>query len=207
MKSATRTAASAVGTYAGLLGAAHGYFETRQGNFAPQGMMINAVGVPCQPESIWHACFPAMTLIPNLLAAGVITLLAALAVLVWAAAFIGRKRGGLALILLSVVLLLAGGGFIPPMLGIIAGMVGTRIHTPFTWWRTRLSPGLLRALAALWPWALIAYLAWILIQLLLGTFFNAFLLNLGFVSSLISNILLLLSIFSAFAHDARSTPG
>lgn len=46
MKSTMRIAASALGIYAGLLGMEHGVFETLQGNVAPNGIMINAIGVP-----------------------------------------------------------------------------------------------------------------------------------------------------------------
>lgn len=85
--------------------------------------MINAVGPPCQGSG----CFPAMTVIPDFLAAGVVTIVISLVVIGWAAMLVQRKNGGLVLIILSVVLLLVGGGFLPPALGIIAGAVGTRI--------------------------------------------------------------------------------
>lgn len=71
-KSATRVAASALGVYVGLLGALHGYFEILQGDVAPDGLMINAIGPPCQPEEVGHACFPAMTLVPNFLVTGIL---------------------------------------------------------------------------------------------------------------------------------------
>lgn len=68
-----------------------------------------------------------MTFIPNLFVTGILAIIASLAVMVWAAAFVQRKSGGLALILLSILMLLVGGGFIPPFFGIIAGTIGTRI--------------------------------------------------------------------------------
>ena len=135
--SATRGAASTVGVLAGLLGLEHGYFETLQGNVAPSGIGIVAIGPPCQASRAWHACEPAMTIMPTFFVAGVLTIIVALIVLLWTAAFVHRKNGGL--ILLSLVLLLVGGGFIPPVLGIIAGVVGTRIQAPFMWWRAHLS--------------------------------------------------------------------
>jgi hypothetical protein len=52
--SATRVVASIFGVFAGLLGLEHGYFETLQGNGAPSGIMISAIGFPCQPEKMWH---------------------------------------------------------------------------------------------------------------------------------------------------------
>jgi hypothetical protein len=190
--------------YAGLLGAVHGYFETLQGNAAPAGIVINAIGAPCRGDMVWHACLPAMTLIPSFRITGVLAILVSLAVLVWAAAFVQRRRGGLVLILLSIMLLLVGGGFIPPTLGIIAGMVATRVNAPFTRWRARLSPNTVRFLAKLWPWSLVAYVAWVLPQWIVGRFFNEFMLKQGFLVSILTNGLLLLSIFTAFAHDIHS---
>ena len=124
MVSATRAAASIIGVAAGLVGIYHGYNETLQGNSAPSGIMINAIGPPCQGS----ACFPAMTVIPNFLVSGVIVIILALIIIAWAAAFVQRKNGGLVLILLSILLLFVGGGFLPPAMGIIAGAVGTRIR-------------------------------------------------------------------------------
>ena len=123
MAGATRAAASTIGVVAGLIGLYHGYNETLQGNSTPSGIMINAIGPPCQGS----VCFPAMTVIPNFFVTGVLAIIFALIVLAWAALLVPRKNGGLVLILLSVILLLVGGGFLPPALGIIAGVIGTRI--------------------------------------------------------------------------------
>jgi len=120
---ATRAAASTIGVVAGLIGLYHGYNETLQGNSTPSGIVINAIGPPCQG----NACFPAMTVIPNFFVTGVLAIVFALIVLAWAALLVQRKKGGVVLILLSIILLLVGGGFLPPALGIIAGVIGTRI--------------------------------------------------------------------------------
>ncbi len=85
--------------------------------------MINAIGPPCQGSN----CLPAMTVIPNFFVTGVLAIIFALVVLAWAAVLVQRKNGGVVLILLSVILLLIGGGFLPPALGIVAGVLGTRI--------------------------------------------------------------------------------
>lgn len=123
MASATRAAASIIGIAAGLVAIYHGYNETLQGNSAPSSIMINAVGPPCQGSS----CFPAMTIIPNFFVTGVLAIIFALIVLAWSALLIQKKNGGLVLILLSIILLLVGGGFLAPVLGIIAGVIATRI--------------------------------------------------------------------------------
>lgn len=68
-----------------------------------------------------------MTIIPSFLVTGVLTIIFGLLVAVWAAKFVQRKNGGLVLILLSIIMLLVGGGLFPPVFGVVAGIIGTRI--------------------------------------------------------------------------------
>jgi hypothetical protein len=201
--SATRIVASVFGVLAGLFGIEHGYFETLQGNGAPGGIYILAMGPPCQTTKMWHGCEPAMTIIPHYFVSGVVTIFVSLIVIVWAAAFVQRKDGGLVLILLSMIQLLVGGGFVPIAFGIIAGIAGTRIHAPFTWWRAHLSVHTRRFLAALWPWSLIIFVLWFPGEWILGYFFNDYLLNLALVTLVFSLGLMLLTALTAFAHDIQ----
>jgi len=198
---AVRLVASIFGVLAGLLGMEHGYFETLQGSSAPRGIYILAMGPPCQTTKMWHACEPAMTIIPNYYASGVLAVTISLIVIIWAAAFVQRKNGGLILILLSILQLVVGGGFIPVLFGIIAGVVGTRIHKPLTWWRDHLTGQSRSILAAIWPWSLIALVIWDPAEWILGSFFNDFLLNLAPVTLLFTIGLVLLTVVTAFAHD------
>jgi len=120
--SKTRAAASIIGIFAGLSGASHGLGEILQGNTAPSGIMIEA----------WSGLTslrgePAMTIVPNFIVTGVLTIIFGLIVAAWAGAFVQRKNGGLVLILLSLVMLLVGGGLFPPVFGVAAGIIGTRI--------------------------------------------------------------------------------
>lgn len=202
MKSATRVATSTIGVYAGLLGAIHGYFETLQGNVVPGGIGINAIGAPCQGDVVWHACLPAMTIVPNFIVTGILAIIISLIIVVWAGVFIQRKNGGLILILLSILMLLVGGGFIPTFSGIVAGVAGTGINTPLVFWRTRLSGSALRSLAKLWPWTLIVFVAWSLGGWFLGYFFNQVMINLSLVLFLVCNFgLPLLTVITGFAFD------
>jgi hypothetical protein len=121
----TRIAAAVIGALSGLTGAYHGYNEWLQGLTVPGGILINAIGPPCQG----NGCFPAMTVIPNFYYTGLIAIAVSAILLIWAVGFVGGRKGGLILILLSIAQLLVGGGFLPPLLGIIAGIVGTRIKT------------------------------------------------------------------------------
>jgi hypothetical protein len=199
MKSATRIAASSLGVYAGLLGAVHGYFEMRQGSVAPGGLMISAIGPPCQPELASHACFPALTLIPNFLITGAVALVIGLITALWAGAFVQRKRGGVTLMLLSVLLLITGGGFVALFIGLMAGFAGTRIGAPARRQITKAG----RLLASLWPWALVAYFMWVLPgQWFLGHFFSTFLQNAILVFFFCFDLgLPLLAVFAGLAYD------
>ena len=120
--STTRAAASTIGVFAGITGASHGLGEILQGNVAPSGIMIQS-----WPGLTQLGGEPAMTIIPNFLVSGVLTIIFGLIVTVWAAAFVQRKNGVLVLILLSIIMLLVGGGLFPPVFGVVADIIGTRI--------------------------------------------------------------------------------
>jgi len=200
MRIATRVVASALGIFAGFGGPEHGYFEILQGHVRPDGLIIAAMGPPCDPEKVWHLCEPAMTIVPSFMVTGILAIVTGLVTMIWAAAFVQRKHGGLVLILLSVALLLVGGGLFPPVIGIIAGVIGSRIHAPLT-----RQPGrVLRFLVRLWPWPLIAFFVWAFGQFLVGQYFNAFLQKSSFLSPLLIVGLLVLSISSAYAYDVRA---
>ena len=75
-----------------------------------------------------------MTLVPNLLITCTLTILASLAVLLWAVTFVDGPHGGRGLVLLSVVMLLVGGGFGPHMLGMLAGLAAAGAHASRQRW-------------------------------------------------------------------------
>ena len=161
-RNATRAVVSVFGgLVTGLAGLEHGIGEALQGSVAPAGLVF-----PSWPGAAFFrtvAGEPAMSLVPNLLASGLLTILVSLGFLVWAIGFPHRKSSGPVLLGLSVVLLLVGGGFGPPLLGIIVGITAT-------WARPRAgasrpSTGLGRALGALWPWVFAAAIAaWLLVM-------------------------------------------
>lgn len=153
MRSATRVVASTFGVVVGLAGLEHGIGEVLQGSVAPSGIMFES-----WPDSEFLRILggePAMAIIPNLLVAGILTVLVSLLFIAWAVLFTPRRLGGLGLILLSVVLLLVGGGVAPPIMGLIIGAAATRIGKPLSWGARRSSdhPPFL---ARLWVPALIA---------------------------------------------------
>jgi hypothetical protein len=121
--SITIAAASILGIFAGVSGASHGPGEILQGDRAPNGNIIEA-----WPELTSLGGEPAMTLIPNFGVTGIVTVILGLAVTIWSATRIQSKSGALVLILLSVMMLLVGGGLIPPVIGVVAGIIGARVR-------------------------------------------------------------------------------
>jgi len=197
MRRATRIVASALGAFAGFGGPEHGVFEIMQGHVRPEGLLIASMGPPCDPEQVWHGCEPAMTVVPSFLFTGVLAVIVGLVTMVWAGFFVQRKRGGLVLILLSIALLLMGGGLFPPVIGIVAGVVGMRINAPVT----RKPTGSSRLLAWLWPWSLVAFFAWVAGQFAIGYLFNEFLMSSGLLIPSMILGLMALAIASASARD------
>jgi hypothetical protein len=187
-----------------LLGLEHGYFETQQGNVAPNALLINAIGPPCQPATAWHSCEPAITLIPSFLITGVLAMVVAVVVLIWSAAFVQRDHGGVVLLLLMILLFLVGGGLIPLFFGVVAGIAGTKIGAPLPWWRAHLPTGTARVMVRLWPWILIAYLAWVSASWFVGSAFGDLMLLLGPLAAVGTPVLLVLILVTSFAYDIQT---
>jgi hypothetical protein len=206
MRDALRLTASALGFYAGLLGIEHGIFEMLQGSIKPTGLLIQAMGPPCRPEAVWHACFPAMTLIPNIAATGFVAILVGLSIMVWSLGFVHRARGGMILIPLLVLLLLVGGGFVPPFIGVVAAIAGFGINASLSRWRS-LPAGVLRFLAALWPWDLILLLLWFSASWILGYALPHLMLTIGVLLFFLFDLALpVLAVLSACAFEAIPDP-
>jgi hypothetical protein len=154
MNNATKATVSAVGALMGVAGIEHGIGEILQGNVAPAGLMF-----PSWPNAAFFrivAGEPAMSIIPNLLVTGLLSIVFSVSYLLWATVLVQRKNSGLALILLSIAMLLAGGGIFPPVLGAMIGVLGTKVNSPLSWWRTHLSAGSRRFLGKLWLWFFVA---------------------------------------------------
>ena len=166
MTKALRFTIAFLGLYAGLIAIQHGIFESLQGSRSPGGLLFNAIGPPCQSDAVWHACFPAVTLMPNLFVSGIAAILVGLGMAVWAAFYVERKRGGLVLGALSILALLVGGGFVPVFIGLAAAAASILGRTPAR-------PTRLPFLAVLWPWPLVVMTLWLPGSWLLGHFFSA----------------------------------
>jgi len=201
VRRAGRITASVLGLFAGGAGIEHGIYEILRGNIRPEGLMINSMGPPCRPETVWHACEPAMTILPSFLITGVLAVSIGAFLILWSLVFVRRKHGALVLILASVLMLLFGGGMFPPLIGIVGGAVGTRINRRSVRGQTRPPGAFARFLTLLWPWTLLVLALWLPGQWLVGYFFNDFLMGTGFFIPILIIGLLVLSVLSAMAHD------
>ena len=202
--SAAKGTALVFGILAGLGGLTHGIGEVLQGNARPDGIIINSWTQG--PIATNMGGEPGMTIVPNLLVTGILTILVSLSVIV-CAAFVRNKKGGRLLLLLSVFMLLVGGGFGPPIIGILAGLAGTAIGKPSAWWIERRSVAARRLLGTVWPWifglAVINGVFLVIGSLILVYFFdlnNPDLFTNSFFFSILS---LLLTITIGRAYDAQ----
>ncbi len=161
MRSATRVLVSTFGSLVAVAGIEHGIGEASQGSVARSSVAILSWPGPGPFQALGGE--PAMTVVPNLLAAGILTILISLVFLAWASLFIVRRQGPLILLLLCILMLLAGGGFSPPILGAILAGVATRIGAPAAWWRRDSLRMVRRLMATVWPWSFaICLIVWLL---------------------------------------------
>jgi hypothetical protein len=163
MRYASRTTVSTLGVLAGLVGIEHGIGEIAQGNRVPDSMAI--ASWPDTKAFDALAGEPAMTIVPNLLTAGLATVAVAGALMAWSLVGASRPQAGWGLIGLSALLLLVGGGFGPPLLGLIAGLAALPGGRMFGWAVDRMPDDGRGLLGAAWPWLLGgAVTAWLLLM-------------------------------------------
>src|SRR5512133_3305549 len=80
------------GTLAGVGGLAHGVGEVLQGSQLPDAMVFDSWAEGRIAENLGGE--PAMTLVPNLLMTGILTIGASLALIAWSIRFLDRRRAG-----------------------------------------------------------------------------------------------------------------
>jgi hypothetical protein len=123
--SAARTVVATFGLVLSMAGLEHGIGEILAGPVAPPGLFFKSWPDSAAFEIIGGE--PAMTIVPNLLVAGTLTVVLSVAFAVWSVGYAHRPRGAAGLLVLSVALLLLGGGLAPPVIGIILALVAARI--------------------------------------------------------------------------------
>ncbi len=200
MRKATWITARLLGLSSGLAAIEHGIFEILRGNTCPEGLVIASMGPPCDPEAVWNACEPAMTILPNFLVTGILTVLFGSLITVWSLGFLRRKGAGWVLLGLSILSLLFGGGFFPPLIGIVASLATMTIRKPFK------QPGgaFICFLGRLWPVPLVGYLVWVVAQWPIGYLFNDTFIDYMIYGVIFILLMLPLSVITAAARD-RST--
>lgn len=144
-----RVLAAAGGVLVGIGGFVHGTGELLQGRGSPEGIVFESWTSGGIARNLGGE--PAMSLVPDLLVSGLLTLGVSIAVALWSVRFADHRYGGRGLAALSMLMLLVGGGFGPPVLGLLVALVlgaanRSRRHAP-TWVRGRAG----QALAAAWP--------------------------------------------------------
>ncbi len=147
MNKTTRVVVAVFGAIAALAGIEHGLGEIIQGPGRPASIVFAS-----WPDSDLFRVLagePAMSLVPDMLVSGIITVALSLVLLVWTAA--ARRRAGLGTALIAVLLLVSGGGFGPPLLALFVALVASRLRAPLAWWRGKAPAGLRAFLAAAWP--------------------------------------------------------
>lgn len=144
-----RSLAVVCGALAGIGGITHGIGEILQGSVAPGGVVFDSWAEGPIARNLGGE--PAMTLVGNLAATGILTIVASLAVVAWSLFALDRRHAGAGLVLLSVAMLVVGGGFGPPILGMLAGMLAGAARASEMRWSRRLAGRGGRLLCALWP--------------------------------------------------------
>jgi hypothetical protein len=189
----------------GLAGVEHGIGEILQGNTAPKGIMF-----PSWPDSTFFGFVggePAVSIIPNMLITGGLSVAFSIVFILWALLCMRRKSGGLVLILLALIMLFVGGGIFPPILGMLIGWLGTKINTPSTWWQTHPSSSLRPSVGKMWPWVTgFCIFAWLCLfpgLNMLGYFFGVNDPSLTIVLILIAIGSFGFTVFSGFAYDTQ----
>ena len=206
---ATRIVVIAFAMLCGFTGMIAGYFEILQGNVAPDSLIISTIG----PEhSMWTTYsiyelmepYSALTIIPNFLLTGIVSIIVSCLVIIWAVGFIHKKHGVIIFLLLSILQLFVGGAFVMD-LAIITSITATRINKPLLWWRSHLSDKTKRLFAMIWPWSLMFYivLSIILIGITIFGLNNIALLNYLDIAATLMFIPLLLMIIGGFAYDVQ----
>ena len=150
MKNATSLVSSTFGVIVGIAGFEHGVGEMLQGNVTPAAPSI----LSWPNSSIFKILGgePAMTILPNLTLAGILTILMSIGIIIFSVGFIQKKFASLVMVFLSILLLLAGGGYAPPVLGVVTAIGALLIHTPIRWLKANLPGIVLRGSSRLWPW-------------------------------------------------------
>ncbi len=149
---ARRIVALVFGILIGISGFNHGLFEALQGWKPTGGLVIQAIG---EAQRMWPGgTEEALTIVPNFLITGILAMCTAVAIIVWSARYIQKRRGTLVLLLLFIVLFLVGGGIAQVLFFLPVWIYSTRIGRPLRGWKRVLSGRTGKQLSRIWAPAL-----------------------------------------------------
>jgi hypothetical protein len=199
---ATKMVVAMFGVLIGFAGVEHGIFEVLQGNTAPEGIFVDAIGPNWK---FWEeASEPTLTLIPNFFVTGLVAITLGVIMIIWSTKFMERRHGTTIFFLIGIGLFLFGGGFAPIFLTLHASAAATRINQPLNWWKAHL-PGK-GGFAKAYPAILIVYAAIFFIavgmQIIGSPFDVAMTTNLVWVFALAMLVMLPITVIIGFAYDA-----
>lgn len=203
---ATRIIVTTLGVIFGFSGMNHGFFEFLQGNTPTNGLIIQAIG---PNQRFWvEGTEEALTIIPNFLVSGLLSMLIGLVIVIWSLRFIQTQHGLSVFLGLFIALFLVGGGIGQLAFFIPAWAFGTRMNKPLTWWRKVLPRTIWSFLVLLWPITLTLSTIAILIGLEIAIFgyFPGMtnpetLQNTAMIFVLASALLNIVTFIAGFGHD------
>jgi len=200
---ALKKTSTALGVYASLLGLEHGIFQILRNDVKPSGWLIYAIGPACDPELVWHSCFPAITVLPTFPASGIAAILISLYLLVWVTEFSETMFATRLIAIFSILLLPFGGGFVPVYIGLLASL-SLALHGS-RWRNSARHPSNITMLVShLWRPALIIFLGWFPLSWVFGYFFNDLMLSSGPLIFVLFDILLpILILFTALLSEKQ----
>lgn len=186
-------------TYSAIIGFIHGIGEILQAGSKSNSYLINAIEV-ADPDKIWHAGFPAFSIIPDFLITGIITVLISIVIVVFANLLIESNYFKFSP-LLFILLFLFGGGFVPPFIGIISStyyVIKRKSNM------NNKQPSFLSKLfAKSWIYLISVLIVWFPSSWIVGWIFPAFRLQISSVTFIMFDIILPISIMIAANFNFR----
>ena len=153
MRHASSVVTAASGVVFAAAGIEHGVGEILQGSVPPPALVL-----PSWPDSDFLRILsgePAMSILPDMRATGLITALVSLITIAWSFFLLRRERGALVQIALYLMLLLVGGGLAPPVMGIIIAAIAARGEAILAREKATATSRSLSSLARSWRFALV----------------------------------------------------
>ncbi|MFX1520998.1 MAG: hypothetical protein ACFFCD_13865 [Promethearchaeota archaeon] len=160
---ATRVIVTTLGLILGVTGMVHGFFEVLQGNTPTGGILIDAIG-PEQQRWLYGG-ESAITLIPNFLITGIVTMCISVVVILWTLFFIRKMYGSSVFLVLNILSFLTGGGVFQVVTFTLTWAFSTRINNSLDWWANQLSAELRQQIKTLWlPFTILGVISYAIVQ-------------------------------------------